>query len=54
MTTYITFETALRIIENAYLVSAGLLLAASYIGLTAIEKIEKSDDNFPTRQFGSR
>lgn len=54
MTTYITFETALRMLENAYLASVILLLAASYLGLIAIDKIEKASDNTPSRQLGSR
>lgn len=54
MTTYITFETALRMLENAYLASVIFLLAASYLGLIAIDKIEKASDNTPSRQLGSR
>ncbi|MBD2742950.1 hypothetical protein [Coleofasciculus sp. FACHB-1120] len=49
MTTYITFETALRMLENAYLASTIFLLAASYLGLVAINKIEKASDNVPSR-----
>jgi len=45
MTTYICFETALRMLVNAYLVSVVLLIAGSYIGLAAIETIEKAGDH---------
>ena len=41
MTTYIFFDTALRIFVNAYLVSLVLLLLASAIGLAVIESMEK-------------
>ncbi|WP_197480149.1 MULTISPECIES: hypothetical protein [unclassified Anabaena] len=42
MTTYIFFDEALRILTNAYLLSAILLIAASGIGLAVIETIEKT------------
>lgn len=45
MTTYIPFETALRMLANAYLVSVILLLAVSYIGWVALETIEKAGDH---------
>ncbi len=54
MTTYITVETALRMLENAYLASVIFVIAASYLGLVAIDKIEKASDNAPSRQMGSR
>ncbi|MEH2285757.1 MAG: hypothetical protein V7K90_31325 [Nostoc sp.] len=41
MTTYIFFDQALRMLTNAYLISAVLLIAASSIGLAVIETIEK-------------
>jgi hypothetical protein len=44
MTTYIFFEDALRILTNAYLLSAVLLIAASGIGLAVIETIEKAGE----------
>ncbi len=44
MTTYICFETALRMFVNAYLYSVVLLVAGSYIGLAVIETIEKAGD----------
>jgi hypothetical protein len=47
MTTYLFFDTALRIFVNAYLVSAVLILAASAIGLAVIESIEKEHHPFP-------
>jgi len=40
MTTYISFDTALRIFVNAYLVSVVLLLLASAIGLAVIESMD--------------
>ncbi|AFY88124.1 MAG: hypothetical protein CLLPBCKN_001859 [Chroococcidiopsis cubana SAG 39.79] len=46
MTTYIFFDTALRIFVNAYLVSVVLLLSASAIGLAVIESIEKEHHPF--------
>ncbi|MEW5858640.1 MAG: hypothetical protein AB1861_14840 [Cyanobacteriota bacterium] len=49
MTTYIAFETALRMLENAYLASVIFLVAGSYLGLVAIDKIEKASDNVPSR-----
>ncbi len=45
MTTYITVETALRMLANAYLVSVILLIAVSQIGLAVIEAIENPDEN---------
>ncbi|AFY49516.1 hypothetical protein Nos7524_3736 [Nostoc sp. PCC 7524] len=42
MTTYIFFDDALRMLTNAYLLSAILLIAASGIGLAVIETIEKT------------
>ncbi|MBD2504505.1 hypothetical protein [Anabaena azotica] len=43
MTTYIFFDEALRILTNAFLLSAVLLIAGSGIGLAVIETIEKSE-----------
>jgi hypothetical protein len=43
MTTYILFDDALRMLTNAYLISAILLMAASSIGLAVIETIEKTE-----------
>ncbi len=43
MTTYIPFETALRMLASSYLVSVILLLAVSYIGWVLIETIETGD-----------
>lgn len=43
MTTYIPFETALRMFASGYLVSVILLLAVSYIGWVVIETIETGD-----------
>lgn len=40
MTTYISFETALRMLANAYLVSVTVSLLASYIGWVLIETIQ--------------
>ncbi|MFM2064425.1 MAG: hypothetical protein RLZZ507_4096 [Cyanobacteriota bacterium] len=45
MTTYIFFDEALRMLTNAYLISAVVLIAASSIGLAVIETIEKTGDN---------
>lgn len=42
MTTYIFFDEALRILSNAFLLSAVLLIAASGLGLAVIETIEKT------------
>ncbi|MBN3908888.1 MAG: hypothetical protein HWQ35_20735 [Nostoc sp. NMS1] len=44
MTTYIFFGEALRMLTNAYLLSAVLLIAASGIGLAVIETIEKAEE----------
>lgn len=44
MNSYIFFETALQILVVAYLISVVLLLAASKIGLAAIETIEEAQD----------
>ena len=44
MTTYISLETAMRMVANAYLLSGVLLIAASYICWAAIEEIEKISD----------
>ncbi|MBH8552782.1 hypothetical protein I8751_10465 [Nostocaceae cyanobacterium CENA357] len=44
MTTYIFFEDALRMLTNAYLLSAVFLIAASGIGLAVIETIEKTGE----------
>ncbi|MFN6570580.1 hypothetical protein [Dendronalium sp. ChiSLP03b] len=44
MTTYIFFEDALRMLTNAYLLSAVMLIAASGIGLAVIETIEKTGE----------
>ncbi len=44
MNTYIFFDDALRMIANAYLVSALLLIAASGIGLVVIDRYEKSGE----------
>jgi len=43
MTTYIFFDEALRILTNAFLLSAVLLIAGSGIGLAVIETIEKTE-----------
>lgn len=51
MTTYISLDAALRMLENAYLVSAFVLLAGSYIGLAAIAKSEDSDDSSPLAKW---
>lgn len=51
MTTYIFFETALRMLANAYLVSAVMLLALSYIALAVIETIEESNENLPETKW---
>lgn len=45
MTTYISLEAALQMIENAYLGSVVMLLGFSYIGLAVLERIEKSDNS---------
>ncbi|WP_179050660.1 hypothetical protein [Nostoc sp. TCL26-01] len=42
MTTYIFFGDALRMLTNAYLLSAVLLIAVSGIGLAVIETFEKT------------
>lgn len=44
MTTYIFFDDALRMLTNAFLLSALLLIAASGIGLAVIETIEKTGE----------
>jgi hypothetical protein len=44
MTTYIFFDQALRMLTNAYLISAVLLIAASSIGLAVVEAIEKTGE----------
>ncbi|MBU7586185.1 MAG: hypothetical protein KAF91_25515 [Nostoc sp. TH1S01] len=44
MTTYMFFDDALRMLTNAYLLSAVLLIAASGIGLAVIETIEKTGE----------
>lgn len=44
MDSYIFFDDALRILVNAFLASAILLMAASGIGLAVIESIEKVSD----------
>lgn len=52
MTTYILMETALRMLTNAYLLSLVLLIATSYIGLSAIEILESGDPKpFKTKWF---
>ncbi|MBW4637791.1 MAG: hypothetical protein KME05_06075 [Gloeocapsa sp. UFS-A4-WI-NPMV-4B04] len=51
MTTYICFETALRMLVNAYLMSVVLLAAGSYLGLTVIETIEKGSEHSPKPRF---
>ncbi|MEA5550046.1 hypothetical protein VB713_03460 [Anabaena cylindrica UHCC 0172] len=45
MTTYMFFDDALRMLTNAYLISAILLIAASSIGLAVIETIEKTGEH---------
>jgi len=45
MTTYIFFDDALRMLVNAYLISAVLLIAGSGIGLAMIETIEKTEES---------
>lgn len=42
MTTYIAFGAGLQILAVAYIVSALVLIAASYIGWAVIETIEES------------
>lgn len=44
MDTYIFFETALRMLENAYLASVLTLIAVSGIGLVVLTTIEKPDE----------
>ncbi|MBH8572135.1 hypothetical protein I8752_03615 [Nostocaceae cyanobacterium CENA369] len=44
MTTYIFFDDALRMLTNAFLLSAVLLMAFSGIGLAVIETIEKTGE----------
>lgn len=44
MTTYIFFDDALRMLANAFLISAVLLIAGSGIGLAVIETIEKTGE----------
>jgi hypothetical protein len=41
MTTYVFFADALRMLINAYLFSAILLIVISSMGLAVIERIEK-------------
>lgn len=53
MTSYITLETALRMLANTYLVSTLLLMAASYIGFAVIETIENAEDNSPKPKWFS-
>ncbi|MBK1988846.1 hypothetical protein A0J48_015090 [Sphaerospermopsis aphanizomenoides BCCUSP55] len=45
MTTYIFFDEALRMLTNAYLISAVLLIVGSTIGLAVIETIEKTGEH---------
>ncbi|MBF2004448.1 MAG: hypothetical protein IGS49_02965 [Chlorogloeopsis fritschii C42_A2020_084] len=42
MTTYIFFDDALRMLVNAFLISAVMLIAASGIGLAVIETMERT------------
>ena len=42
MTTFVPFETALQMLAVAYVVSAVVLVAASYIGWVAIETLEET------------
>lgn len=51
MTSYIPLEFALRILSNAYLVSVVLLLAFSYLGLSAIETMEKAAENSTNKNW---
>lgn len=52
MTTYIFFDTALRMLVNAYLVSVALLISASVIGLAVVETMEERTDNrFPKSKW---
>ncbi|MGJ5672866.1 MAG: hypothetical protein ACR9NN_04505 [Nostochopsis sp.] len=52
MTTYIFFDEALHMLVNAFLISIGLLIAGSGVGLAVIETIEKTGDRqISTRQF---
>ncbi|MGB3203507.1 MAG: hypothetical protein WBB28_00810 [Crinalium sp.] len=51
MTTYMTLETALRIVENSFLVSAIALIAVSYIGLAIIDTLEKSQEHPKPKWF---
>ena len=44
MDSYIFFDEALRILVNAFLASAILLIAGSGIGLAVIESIEKASN----------
>jgi hypothetical protein len=45
MTTYMFFDDALRMLTNAFVISAVLLIAASSIGLAVIETIEKTGEH---------
>jgi hypothetical protein len=49
MVAYISLETALRIVETAYLVSAIFLLGASYIGWMMMESSEKNRTSFKSQ-----
>jgi hypothetical protein len=42
MTTFVPFETALQMLAVTYVVSAVVLLAASYIGWATIEILEET------------
>ncbi len=42
MITFVPFETALQMLAVAYVVSAVVLLAASYIGWAVIETMEET------------
>lgn len=50
MTTYILFEHALKMLENAYLASTLVLIAVSGLGLLAIALIESDIPPSETRQ----
>jgi hypothetical protein len=49
MVAYISIETALRIMETAYLVSAILLVGGSYIAGTMIESWEKDENSWKSQ-----
>ncbi len=49
MVAYISVETALRIVETAYLVSAIFLVSGSYIAANMMESWEKDQNSWKSQ-----